>query len=79
MTVTKKYEVVAGFAKPCETGPCGTPESQSDNLVYVGPNLPHSDVRTCDSLTTVIQKLDTQIGLLKTALYNLTTTTTQIP
>lgn len=75
-----EYEIVGGFAQPksgrCDTNPCENPGAQSDNLVYVGPNLPCTGIRTCDSLSIALQKIDKQICDLKTALFNLTTTTT---
>lgn len=75
-----EYTVIAGFAQPknggCEANPCENPGAQSDNLVYVGPNLPCTGIRTCESLSVALQKIDKQICDLKKALFNLTTTTT---
>jgi hypothetical protein len=50
--------------------------TQSDNVSYVGPNLPGSGVQTCDDLTLAIQKLDNKLTLLQNEIYRTTTTTT---
>jgi hypothetical protein len=48
---------------------------QSDNVGYNGPNLPCSEINTCDSITLAIEKLEAKICELTTALSNLTSTT----
>jgi hypothetical protein len=50
--------------------------TQSDNVSYVGPNLPGSGIQTCDDLTLAIQKLDNKLILLQNEIYRTTTTTT---
>lgn len=64
----------AGTEDNCD--PCTAKPIQSDHLTYNGPNLPCTGIHTCDTLTVSLQKIDQQICLLITALYNLTTTTT---
>lgn len=54
--------------EPCREDPfkksvCSTPGCQvykldSSYSVYDGPNLPGSGIKTCDTLTVAIQKLD---------------------
>jgi hypothetical protein len=51
-------------------------DTQSDNISYVGPNLPGSGIQTYDDLTLAIQKLDNKIMLLQAEMYRTTTTTT---
>ena len=62
-------------SSPC-TNPCNTPGAQSDNLAYTGPTLSCIDVDPCDSLTTVIQKINTAICNINEIIGNTTTTTT---
>lgn len=57
------------------TDPCSN-KSSSDDISYVGPNLPGSGVQTCDSLTLAIQKLDNKLIVLQNEIYRTTTTTT---
>jgi hypothetical protein len=49
--------------------------TQSDNVSYVGPNLPGSGVQTCDDLHSNT-KLDNKLTLLQNEIYRTTTTTT---
>jgi hypothetical protein len=62
-------------SSPCD--PCGnpmsTPARQSDYIVYTGANLPCSGIDTGDTLTVVIQKIETLLCGITT-----TTTTTVI-
>jgi hypothetical protein len=39
---------------------------QSDNVGYNGPNLPCSEINTCDSITLAIEKLEAKICELTT-------------
>jgi len=80
-----KYVVRGGFIVP-ENTPTGCPGQCEANpvntydIVYAGPNLPCTGGRTCEDLTTVLQKMDSKICELVMAIYNLTsTTTTMIP
>lgn len=49
---------------------------QSTNLVYDGPNLPCSGIRTCNTLTVALQKIDEKLCTLAQEIYDSTTTTT---
>lgn len=49
---------------------------QSDNLTYNGPNLPYTGIKTCNTLTVALQKIDEVLGELISDLYDSTTTTT---
>lgn len=76
----------SGGCDPCNASPVPT-----NNVSYSGPNLPCTQIKTCDSVTVAFQKVDAQICLLKqqiislqTALNNCcptttTTTTTVVP
>jgi len=55
--------------------PCSN-KTSSDDISYVGPNLPGSGIQTCDNLTLVIQKLDNKLIVLQNEIYRTTTTTT---
>lgn len=74
------YIIRGGFIVP-ENTPTGCPGQCEANpintydIVYAGPNLPCTGGRTCEDLTTVLQKIDSEICELKLALYNLTSTT----
>jgi len=69
---------------PCIGGnPCTTQLVASEYVAYSGPNLPCTNVQTCDTLTVALQKVDEQIcNLINTTIslqnqiYALTTTTT---
>jgi hypothetical protein len=69
---------------PCPGGdPCTTQLVASNYVAYAGPNLPCTNIHTCDTLTVSLQKVDEQICLLKNAVISLqeqinqlTTTTT---
>lgn len=49
---------------------------QSTNLVYDGPNLPCSGIRTCNTITVALQKIDEKLCILAQEMYDSTTTTT---
>lgn len=49
---------------------------QSTNLIYDGPNLPCSGIRTCNTLTVALQKIDEKLCILAQEMYDSTTTTT---
>jgi hypothetical protein len=38
--------------------PCKNPDAQTSNLAYTGPPLPCTDIKPCDDLSTVFQKID---------------------
>ena len=47
----------------CKT--CSDPRLDTSYSYYDGPNLPGTGVKTCDSLTLVIQKIDNEILKIK--------------
>ena len=47
----------------CKT--CSDPRLDTSYSYYEGPNLPGTGVKTCDSLTLVIQKIDNEILKIK--------------
>ena len=47
----------------CKT--CSDPKLDTSYSYYDGPNLPGIGVKTCDSLTLVIQKIDNEILKIK--------------
>ena len=42
----------------CGVDPCFIYSTTTDLVTYTGPNLPCIDVQTCETLTTVIEKID---------------------
>lgn len=67
------------YTNPCVdtcTDPCKNYWSQSDHLAYTGPNLPCTDIDNCDTLTTVIQKIEAKICEILESIATTTTTTT---
>lgn len=77
------------MANPCGGDPCSTQLVASEYVKYVGPNLPCTNILTCDTLTVSLQKIDEQICNLKNTVVSLqnqinalkattTTTTTTI-
>jgi len=75
-----EYKLFGGFMRPKrdeddddECDSCVAKPIQSTRITYDGPNLPCSGIRTCDSITISIQKLD---NLLCEILNSSTTTTT---
>ena len=47
----------------CKT--CSDPKFDTSYSYYDGPNLPGTGIKTCDSLTLVIQKIDNEILKIK--------------
>ena len=47
----------------CKT--CSDPKLDTSYSFYDGPNLPGTGIKTCDSLTLVIQKIDNEILKIK--------------
>ena len=47
----------------CKT--CSDPKLDTSYSYYEGPNLPGTGIKTCDSLTLVIQKIDNEILKIK--------------
>lgn len=63
--------------------PCNIPCTPTDNVCYSGPNLPCTEIHTCDTVSVSLQKIDaevcslqSQIIALQTLVDSLTTTTT---
>ena len=53
---------------PFETSKCKTcsdPRLDTSYSYYDGPNLPGTGIKTCDSLTLAIQKIDSEILKIK--------------
>ena len=67
MYLVKKYPIgYKGnhFGKSiCKT--CSDPRLDTSYSYYDGPNLPGTGIKTCDSLTLVIQKIDSEILKIK--------------
>ena len=77
----KDYKFFKHFARPKEEGDedgncCTAKPIESTRIIYDGPNLPCTGIRTCDDITIALQKIDVQICDLINQLYNLTSTTT---
>jgi hypothetical protein len=49
------------YPKHCGVDPCHVYKTNTDNTFYNGGNLPCTGVNTCDSLTTVLQKIDNKL------------------
>ena len=47
----------------CKT--CSDPKLDTSYSYYDGPNLPGTGIKTCDSLTLAIQKIDNEILKIK--------------
>lgn len=60
----------------CGADPCDNKLKASNLIKYIGPNLPCTDINTCDDLTTIIQKLEQIICNLQDCCGTTTTTTT---
>lgn len=63
----------------CGVDPCFTYKTTTDLAHYVGPNLPCIDVNTCETLTSIIQKIDYALcgeNLVQTFIDTLLTNTT---
>lgn len=57
---TPCYSTKVVYPKGCNTNyQCGVKKITTDDVVYSGANLPCSGINTCDTLTVVIQKIDT--------------------
>ena len=67
------YQISRYFAYPSN---CVALPIKSDDLIYSGPNLPYTGIKTCNSITVAIQKIDEKIGQIVMELYNMSTTTT---
>ena len=67
MYLVKKYPIGCKgnpFGKSiCKT--CSDPRLDTSYSYYDGPNLPGTGIKTCDSLTLVIQKIDSEILKIK--------------
>lgn len=72
-----KYTIIGAFAVPqegCGCDPCSTHCTLADNVLYTGPNLQCTDIRTNNNLTLSLQKIDEKICELFDLYYSLTTT-----
>lgn len=49
------------YPKHCGVDPCYVYKTNTDNTFYNSGNLPCTGVNTCDSLTTVLQKIDNKL------------------
>jgi len=58
------------YCSPCQD-PCQSKVVGSDQVGYTGPNLPCTNVQTCDSLSVALQKIDEQICDLKSTVISL--------
>ena len=65
--------LVKNYPKGCSENPfeksicktCSDPRLDTSYSYYDGPNLPGTGIKTCDNLTLVIQKIDTEILKIK--------------
>ena len=64
---------------PCSEKCKSTKNRTSDQVFYKGPELLCIDVENCESLTSIIQKLDAKVCELQNLLNTTTTSTTQAP
>jgi len=65
-----------GSFDPCGCADPGNLLKPTSEIKYIGPNLPGTGIQTCDDLTTVIQKIDNQILLIKELISPTPSTTT---
>ena len=72
------YNIIGNFARLAGGGcrSCQDDPTESDKVIFSGPNLACSGGNTCDSLTVILQKMDAQICILQETINNLTLTTT---
>ena len=64
MYLVEEYPKGNPFEKSkCKT--CSDPRLDTSYSYYDGPNLPSTGIKTCDNLTLVIQKIDTEILKIK--------------
>jgi len=49
------------YPKHCGVDPCHVHKTNTDNVFYNGGNLPCTEISTCDSLTTALQKIDEKV------------------
>ena len=80
MSTCGSYHIIGNYAHRGRNHECGC---QTDNscctaepipssgVIYSGPNLPCTGIRTCEDLDTALQKIDAQICELAEAVYNL--------
>ena len=45
-------------ARTCGVDPCFTYKTTTDLVRYVGPNLPNTSIKTCETLSIALQKID---------------------
>lgn len=68
MYLVKEYPIGNPKGNPFEKSICKTcsdPRLDTSYSYYDGPNLPGTGIKTCDNLTLVIQKIDTEILKIK--------------
>ena len=68
MYLVKEYPIRNPKGNPFEKSICKTcsdPRLDTSYSYYDGPNLPGTGIKTCDNLTLVIQKIDTEILKIK--------------
>jgi len=75
------YNVVGNFAHlggqgGCGCGSCHNDPTQSDAVIYSGPNLPCTGITTCTTLTDALMNIDAQICELIQEIFHLTSSTT---
>lgn len=61
--------VVTPVYAACE--PCTAQPIPTNSVSYSGPNLPCTQIHTCDTVTVSLQKIDEQICILKQQIVNL--------
>jgi len=66
---TQTYHILGSYAHlgsgcGCEDDNCNACPVQSANIIYSGPNLSCTGIRTCDALDVALQKIDDKICAL---------------
>lgn len=48
--------------KRCGVSPCYSTKTNTDLVMYNGANLPNTGINTCESMSTVLQKIDEKLS-----------------
>lgn len=75
-TCKTQHVIIGSYAVPITPDKIISLPIQTDHLTYSGPNLPCTGIKTYDTLTIALQKIDERICELAQQIHNLGTTTT---